>query len=56
MKSKTRQQLAHEYGISVKTFGRWLKSKGIDIPQGIICPADLAKIYEVFGKPTGMHQ
>jgi DNA-binding XRE family transcriptional regulator len=30
--SKTRQEVADEYGVSRKTFGRWLKDAGVGFP------------------------
>lgn len=50
--SKTRSELASEYGITRKTFYNWLKKEGISIPQGIIRPCDVRKIYQAFGMPA----
>jgi len=49
---KTRGMVAGEYGVSVKTFNRWLYEKKLDIPQGLICPTDLNKIYSTLGPPA----
>ena len=38
---KTRTMVAAEYDVSVRTLNRWLYEKKLDIPHGIICPADL---------------
>lgn len=51
IKSKTRQEVAEEYGIDRKTFYRWLKKANIKIPAGLIKPCDLRLIYETFGVP-----
>jgi len=50
--SKTRSELASEYGITRKTFYNWLKKEGICIPQGIVRPCDVKKIYRAFGIPV----
>ncbi len=51
VKSKTRERIAAEYGICVKTLNKWLKSVGLEIPRGMICPQSQIKIYEKFGFP-----
>jgi abortive infection bacteriophage resistance protein len=51
MKSKTRKQLAKEYGICTKTFNRWLKQERIEIPRGKIKPTHLELIYTKIGVP-----
>jgi hypothetical protein len=50
-KSKTREKVAGEYGICVKTLNKWFKKAELTIPRGMICPKDLIKIYELFGFP-----
>jgi len=50
-KSKTREKIAGEYGICVKTLNKWLKNAKIEITRGMICPNDQKKIYEAFGFP-----
>lgn len=49
--SKTRSELASEYGVTRKTFYNWLKKENIHIPQGAIKPCDVRKIYQTFGTP-----
>jgi DNA-binding XRE family transcriptional regulator len=49
--SKTRQEVADEYGVSRKTFGRWLKDAGISPGRGRLTPAILNQIYDHFGEP-----
>lgn len=49
--SKTRSQIAAEYGICRKTLYNWLKKEGIQLRQGLITPKELARIYAVLGNP-----
>ena len=51
IKARSRQELAEEYCISTKTLKRWFKRASLDIPNGLITPIDLLKIYEAFGIP-----
>lgn len=51
IKSKTREKVAAEYGICVKTLNKWLKQSELEIPRGLINPNNLEKIYSVYGKP-----
>ena len=51
IKAKTRQQVAEEYGICVKTFNRRLKKAKIQLQSGLIYPCDIRKIYKKFGYP-----
>jgi hypothetical protein len=48
---KTKQQMADEYGICIKTFSRLLKLKRIKLDRGLICPKDQQLIYEELGFP-----
>ena len=50
-KAKTRAEIAEEYKISTKTLNKWLKNAGIQLPSGLICPANQMKIYELLGAP-----
>jgi hypothetical protein len=54
LKAKTREEVAIEYGIEVRTLYRWLKKEEIIIPQGLIKPRYLKIIYETFGTPNVM--
>ena len=54
-KAKTREQIANEYGIGRATFRKWLKEKGIELSNGLICPKEQEKIYEIFGMPKNAH-
>jgi len=49
--TKTRQQVAEEYGISRKTFYRWMKREKIALSNGLIYPKDMKVIYERLGTP-----
>jgi DNA invertase Pin-like site-specific DNA recombinase len=49
LKVKTRQEVADEFGINVRTLSRWLKRANIDVPRGLIKPSQLRLIYENFG-------
>lgn len=48
---KTRQQIAEEYGVCIKTFNKLLKNKGIILDKGLITPKDQQIIYERIGIP-----
>ncbi len=47
-KSKTRQQIADELGMSISTFRRWLKRNDIILPKGLVIPAKQKLIYQKF--------
>lgn len=49
--SKTRQEIAQEYGIDRKTFYRWMKRTGLPVTKGLLCPSEMEVIYNTFGKP-----
>ncbi|MCB0632073.1 MAG: hypothetical protein R2824_34990 [Saprospiraceae bacterium] len=49
--SRSRQELAAAYGVSARTFRRWLKIHKIDLPSGLVKPEDIRKIYERLGMP-----
>lgn len=50
-KVKTRQEIAEEYGISRRTFQRWLKKQNIELPNGLVTPKEQELIYQNFGNP-----
>ncbi len=50
-KTKTRRQIAQEYGITPRTLRRWLKNHEIELPRRLISPQDQLLIYEKFGYP-----
>ncbi len=51
MAFKTRQQLADEFGVSVRTLYRWLTKWNVNLPGGLIRPSDQDAIYRMAGKP-----
>ena len=51
MKAKTKQDMAEEYGVCIKTFARWLKRHNIIISRGLITPKQQKEIYNRLGSP-----
>jgi hypothetical protein len=51
-RAKTRQILADEFGICVKTLNRRIKKANIKVEPGVLLPKTLKIIYEAFGVPT----
>ena len=51
--TKTRSQIADEYGIHRNTLKKWLKKLGVELPSGLLFPADVERIYEALGPPQG---
>lgn len=49
--TKTRQQIADEYGVSRKTFYNWLKETEIKLKRRLVTPNEQKKIYNEFGHP-----
>lgn len=52
IKAKTRQEVAAEYGIDRKTLNKWFKMADLNIPNGLIKPCNVFKIYDTFGFPA----
>jgi hypothetical protein len=50
--AKTKQQIAFEYGICIKTFNKWLKDRNLNFPRGLITPKDQESIYKSLGFPN----
>ena len=50
--SKSRQQIAEEFGISRRTLYRWIQRANIEMPTGLIPPKVQDLIYEEFGNPN----
>lgn len=46
---KSKQQIANELKICVKTLNKRLKKMGIIVPRGLIDPRTQRKIYDTFG-------
>ena len=53
-KIKTRQKVAEEYGICVKTLISQLQNSGIFLPPELIYPRTLKIIYETLGIPPNL--
>jgi AraC-like DNA-binding protein len=49
--SKTREQMAGEYGISPRTLRRRLKRVGLCLPNGVLFPEQQRLVYEKLGSP-----
>jgi len=52
MKTKTRTELAHEFGVDRKTLYRWLKKAEIILSGTTLTPKELELIYLKLGKPN----
>ncbi|MEM6319341.1 MAG: helix-turn-helix domain-containing protein [Bacteroidota bacterium] len=51
-KTKTRQEVANEFGVNRKTLYRWLKKAGIQLSgNSMISPRELKLIYKELGTP-----
>lgn len=53
---KTRQEVAAEYGTTVRTLISRLRENGIELPHGNIFPRTLKEIYYTLGVPAGLKQ
>ena len=53
-RSKTRTQIAAEYGVSARTLSRWLQRNNLSVSPGLICPKEQARIYQNFGHPMAV--
>lgn len=51
---KTRQEVADEYGTSVKTLVSRLRGNGVVLPHGNIFPKTIKVIYYTLGVPAGL--
>jgi hypothetical protein len=54
LKIKTRQEVAEEYGTTVKTLIRRLLKKGVVLPPGLIFPVTCKIIYYTLGIPVAL--
>lgn len=52
--TKTRKEIATEYGICTHTLKRWIKRANLDIPSGDLPPKSQTLIYETFGLPPNL--
>jgi hypothetical protein len=53
---KTKQQMADEYGVCIKTFDRLLRKKQIRLERGLIYPKDQLNIYNELGLPESIQK
>ncbi len=53
-KTKTRQELAYEFGMSRTTFYRLLKRMNISLSPGLVTPVEQEKIYQKLGNPKSV--
>ena len=49
--AKSKQQIADEYGICIKTLNKWLEQEKIQLKRGLITPKKQNLIYNKFGFP-----
>ncbi len=49
--SKTRSEIATEYGVSRRTFYNWLKRENISLDRSILTPKEILMVYKTFGRP-----
>lgn len=55
LKSKSRETVSDEFGITPKTLNRWMEKHGIYAPKGeLLCPKILVKVYDEFGWPDSV--
>jgi hypothetical protein len=48
-KAKTKQQIAEEYGICIRTLNKWLLKWDIKLDRGLISPKEQEVIYSKLG-------
>lgn len=46
---KTKNQIAQDLGISLRTLQRWIKKSNLKVPRGLVSPNKQAEIMERFG-------
>jgi hypothetical protein len=49
--AKTRKQMAFNYGISSRTFNKWLRAENIELNPGLISPKLQMEILTKLGEP-----
>jgi hypothetical protein len=54
LKAKTRQEIADEYGICVKTLNSRLEEANIFVGPGLVFPKTLKMIYDTLGVPKNI--
>jgi len=48
-KPKTKNQIAQELGISLRTLQRWIKKSNLHVPRGLVSPQKQKEILEKLG-------
>jgi len=46
---KTKQQIAADLGISLRTLQRWIRKSQIQVPRGLVSPKKQVEIFKTFG-------
>lgn len=46
---KTKQQIAQDLGISLRTLQRWIGKSEIHVPRGLVSPKKQEELFKVFG-------
>jgi transposase-like protein len=54
--TKTKQQLADEYGVCSKTFNKWLNKHKVEVDRGLITPKEQEIIYSILGVPKNSQE
>ena len=55
LKSKSRETVSDEYGITPRTLNRWVEKHEIYAPKGeLLCLKILVRIYDEFGWPDSV--
>lgn len=54
--AKTKQQMADEYGVCIKTFDRLMKKNKIKLDRGLIYPKQQLNIYNKLGFPNSIEK
>jgi len=51
LNTKSRKEIANDYGVNVRTLYRWIKKSNIMLPRGLITASQQQLIYNKFGDP-----
>lgn len=46
---KTKNEIAQDLGISLRTLQRWIKKSGLQVPRGLVCPKKQEEILDTLG-------
>lgn len=53
---KTKQQIARELGISLRTLQRWIGKAEISVPRGLVSPKKQEELFRVLGYDSLLEQ